>query len=102
MRVGGVEDHDDVLKAAEVSAVGIELHHDEAGRLARACVQEMQVGLHFGEGVHVEQAGGAADLEEFAEGVAGMRNVRRARSERGIGEQRLHDGPVAQVLAGDG
>src|ERR1700724_1528676 len=89
--VGGVEDHDDVLKPTEVSAVGVELHHDEAWGLARACVQEMQVGLHFGEGVHVEQAGGAADLQEFAEGVTSMRNVHGPRSERRIGEQRLHD-----------
>src|SRR5580692_1227340 len=80
LSVRGVEDHYDVLIAAEVLAVCVELHDDEAWRLAGAYVQEMQVALHFGESVHMEQAGSTAELQEFAEDVACVRDVRRLRS----------------------
>src|SRR6266699_4594168 len=50
----------------------------------------------------MKKSGAGANLQEFAEGVAGMRNVQGPRSDRRIGEQRLHDWPVALVLAGDG
>jgi len=43
-----------------------------------AYVQKMQVALHFGESVHVEQAGGSADLQELAEGVGGRGRCPRA------------------------
>jgi hypothetical protein len=72
LSVRGIEDHGDVLIAAEVAAVCVEFHDDEAGRLARAYVQEMQVALHFGESVHVEQPGSSADPQEIAKGVASV------------------------------
>src|SRR5580698_9257029 len=78
--VCGIEHHHDVPIAAEVAAVCVEFHDHEAGLLARAYVQEMQVALHFRESVHVEQGGGTADLQEIAEGVASAGDVRGLRS----------------------
>ena len=89
--VRGVENYNDVLKAPVVSAIGVKLHDDKAGGLARSSVQEMQVGLHFGKRVHVKKAGGAADLQQFAERVASARDIRGLRLESGISEQRLHN-----------
>src|SRR5690349_6814969 len=80
LSVRGIENHYDVLIAAGIAAVSVELHNDEARSLAGAHVQKMQVGLHFGESVHVEQAGGSPDLQEFTEGVTGVGDVRGLRS----------------------
>jgi len=95
-----IEDHHDVLKASVVAAVGIELHTDQSGRLAGPTFKKCRLAC-TPQRVHMEKAGAAADAQKFAEGVARMRNVEAEVSAR-IGQQRLHNRPVALVLARDG
>ena len=55
LRIGCVEDHDNVLVDAVVSAVGIQLHHDQARNLAWAGVEESEVLLNLPQRGHAEQ-----------------------------------------------
>ncbi len=69
--------------------------------MGRACVQEVQVALHFVEGRHAEQAGALPNAQELLEDRGCTLDHSRRGLQRSVGQQGLLEAPLVLVLAGD-
>src|SRR5947208_3325803 len=67
---GRIKDNENVAVTSIISAVAIELHHNQSGCLARTRIQEVQVGLDLCKGVHAEESRARPNFEQLAEAVA--------------------------------
>ena len=75
LRIGCVEDDENVLVLSVVPAVGIQLHHDQSRNLARACIEEGEILLDLSIGGHAEKTGTVADLQQVLKCSRCVRNV---------------------------
>ena len=100
--VAGIEQRHNpvVLRIKAVGRAVSQLHHDQAGRLARASVQEAQMRLNLGGGFQPKQLGTFANVQHFLEVINTTQDVGLGWFECRITQQLFHQRPVRLIFGG--
>src|SRR5690242_9558349 len=93
----GIEDHND-CSCASIA----QLHHDQSRNLTRPGVEELQVGLDFGERSHAEKDRRLAYAQQILKPLPAARDLSRSRTDCGVCQQWLLNRPIRPVVGLNG